>query len=435
MSSADNITPLDMPTNRSMSFLIEGKHDPEALYEHSLPYSNEKGAMTPTSGSDQQPITLHDPPKISLLREIAFIAVVAISHLMTQAAMGQALAPLSTIGATFGTSSLADMTWYIAAHSLTVGTFILVSGRIGDILGHKRVFVFGYAWLGMWAVLCGFAAYTKQEIWFDVCRAMQGIGPALLMPNGLALFGRAYPVGIKKNIVFSIFGAVAPMGFVLGALSGSVFAEYLWWPWTFYTYGITSFILCFLALLVIPHEVGCRLPARPSFDWQGAISGVTGLVLINVAWNEAHISGWSSPYVYFLLILGLLITGFFFYIERKVKDPLLPMAILDGATGFVLTCVGTGWGSFGVWLFYTSRFIMEQREHSPLSFTAQFSPAVITGILAAGLTGFMLTHTPVSFTMMVSMCAFFIGQLIGGFAPVEQYVLILISRLSSSSPC
>lgn len=65
---------------------------------------------------------------------------------------------------------------------------------------------------------------------------------------------------------------------------------------------------------------------------------------------------------------------------------------------------------------------MEQREHSPLSFTAQFSPAVITGILAAGLTGFMLTHTPVSFTMMVSMCAFFIGQLIGGFAPVEQYV-------------
>lgn len=363
---------------------------------------------------------LHDPPKIPLLREIAFIAVVAISHLMTQAAMGQALAPLSTIGATFGTSSLADMTWYIAAHSLTVGTFILVSGRIGDILGHKRVFVFGYAWLGMWAVLCGFAAYTKQEIWFDVCRAMQGVGPALLMPNGLALFGRAYPVGIKKNIVFSIFGAVAPMGFVLGALSGSVFAELLWWPWAFYTYGITAFILCFLALLVIPHEVGCRLPARPSFDWQGAISGVTGLVLINVAWNEAPISGWSSPYVYFLLILGLLITGFFFYIERKVKDPLLPMAVLDGATGFVLTCVGTGWGSFGVWLFYTSRFIMEQREHSSLSFTAQFSPAVITGILAAGLTGFMLTHTPVSFTMMVSMCAFFIGQLIGGFAPVNQ---------------
>lgn len=228
MSSADNITPLHMPTNRSMSFLIEGKHDPEALYDHNLPY-NEKGAMTPTSGSDQQPITLHDPPKMPLLREIAFIAVVAISHLMTQAAMGQALAPLSIIGATFGTNSLADMTWYIAAHSLTVGTFILVSGRIGDILGHKRVFVFGYAWLGMWAVLCGFAAYTKQEIWFDVCRALQGIGPALLMPNGLALFGRAYPVGIKKNIVFSIFGAVAPMGFVLGALSGSIFAEYLWW--------------------------------------------------------------------------------------------------------------------------------------------------------------------------------------------------------------
>jgi len=218
----------------------------------------------------------------------------------------------------------------------------------------------------------------------------------------------------------SIFGAVAPMGFVFGALSGSLFAEYLWWPWTFWTYGITAFFLGFFALLVIPHEVGCQLPNRPSFDWQGAISGITGLVLINVSWNEAPISGWSSPHVYFLLIIGLLFVAFFFHIERKVKDPLLPMAVLDGATGFVLTCVGTGWGSFGVWLFYTSRFVMEMREHTPLSFTAQFSPAVITGILAAGLTGFMLTHTPVSFTMMISMCAFFIGQLIGGFAPVGQ---------------
>lgn len=371
--------------------------------------------MTPT-----HPITLHDPPKIPLLREIAFIGVVAVSHLMTQAAMGQAMAPLNYIGATFGTTSLADMTWFIASHSLTVGTFILVAGRLGDILGHKRVFVFGYAWLGMWAAFCGFAAYTHKPTFFDFCRAMQGIGPALLMPNGLALFGRAYPVGIKKNIVFSIFGAVAPMGFVLGALSGSIFAEYLWWPWTFWTYGITAFLLGTFALLVIPHEVGCQLPTRPSFDWKGAISGIAGLVLINVAWNEAPISGWSSPHVYFLLILGLVIIGFFFYVERKVKDPLLPMEILDGATGFVLTCVGTGWGSFGVWLFYTSRMIMEERGHSPLSFTAQFSPAVITGILAAGLTGFMLTHTPVSFTMMISMCAFFIGQLIGGNAPVSQ---------------
>jgi len=203
MSSMNDITPIQLPAhmNRSMSFLIEGKQDPESQLYRDF---SEKGTATPpTPMTPTHPIMLHDPPKIPLLREIAFIGVVAVSHLMTQAAMGQALAPLTTIGATFGTSSLADMTWYIAAHSLTVGTFILVSGRIGDILGHKRVFVFGYCWLGMWAAFCGFAAYTHKQTFFDFCRAMQGIGPALLMPNGLALFGRAYPVGIKKNIVFS----------------------------------------------------------------------------------------------------------------------------------------------------------------------------------------------------------------------------------------
>lgn len=339
---------------------------------------------------------------------------------MTQAALGQALAPMAAIGKTFGTNNLSEMTWFVACYSLTVGTFILVSGRVGDILGHKKVFVIGYFWLGVWAAFCGFAAYTNQPAFFDVCRAMQGIGPALLMPNGLAMFGRAYPIGIKKNIVFSIFGAVAPMGFVIGSCSGSLFASALWWPWSFWSYGITACLLGVFALLVIPPTVGSQIPNPPSFDTKGAISGVTGLVLVNIAWNQAPMYGWSSPHVYFLLIIGLLVLAFFFYIETRVKDPLLPIKVLNGATGFVLACVGLGWGAFSVWLFYTYRFLLDERGLSPLAVTARFAPAVVMGLLAAGLTGALLTHTPVSFTMMISMMAFCIGCCIGGTAPVDQ---------------
>jgi len=243
-----------------------------------------------------------------------------------------------------GSSNPEDGTWFIAAYSLTVGTFILISGRIGDIIGHKKVFVFGYCWLGMWAAFAGFAAYPKSSIFFDICRAFQGIGPALLMPNGLALFGHAYPPGMKKNIVFSIFGGVAPLGFVIGSLSGSVFAQYVFWPWTFWSYAFAAFSLGVAAFFVIPSELGQNVTHRPAFDYKGSILGVAGLVLINVAWNQAPSVGWDMPSCYILLVLGILCLCAFFYIERTVKDPILPLRALDSNTGFVLACVGLGWG-------------------------------------------------------------------------------------------
>ncbi|KAK3048455.1 hypothetical protein LTS18_012936, partial [Coniosporium uncinatum] len=213
--------------SRSRSYLLEPQYprsyEPEAIATPPSPRSAEP---------PQQEIAM------STAREICFIGVVAVAHLMTQAGLGQALAPIDIIGRSFGTSNPGELSWFIAGYSLTVGTFILISGRLGDILGHKRVFVFGYAWLGVWSAFAGFSVYPGRQIFFDVCRAMQGIGPALLMPNGLALFGRAYPPGIKKNIVFSIFGALAPAGFVIGAASGGLFGQLAWWPWSFWSYGI-----------------------------------------------------------------------------------------------------------------------------------------------------------------------------------------------------
>lgn len=253
------------------------------------------------------------------------------------------MAPIQDIGRTLGSSKQQDLTWYVAAYSLTVGTFILISGRIGDIVGHKKVFVFGYCWLGMWAAITGFAAYPKSPVFFDLCRAMQGIGPALLMPNGLALFSHAY-TGMKKNIVFSVFGGVAPLGFVIGSLSGSVFSEYVFWPWTFWSYSLAAFFLGLVAFLIIPSSLEQDLTHRPSFDYKGSIVGVAGLVLVNVAWNQAPSLGWNSPKVFVLLIVGVLCLGLFFAIERTVQDPILPLRALDSNSGFVLACVGLGWG-------------------------------------------------------------------------------------------
>ncbi|KAF2646065.1 hypothetical protein P280DRAFT_485844 [Massarina eburnea CBS 473.64] len=358
---------------------------------------------------------------MSTTREILFVGVCAVSHLMTQAALGQALVPIDIIASDFGSVSSGQLSWFIAGYSLTVGTFIMISGRLGDIFGHKRVFAFGYAWLGMWSILAGFTAYVRSQIFFDICRAMQGIGPALLMPNALALFGRAYaPNSIRKNIVFSIFGSLAPAGFVIGGTFGSLFAQLAWWPWCFWSYGLTAFGLSAFALLVIPRSLSDRPSVKPKFDWTGAFLIVAGLVLVNIAFNNGPLYGWGVPHVYFILIIGLLCISFFIWVELRATNPLLPVRALNSTVGFVLALVGLGWGAFGVWVFYTVRFLQHVRNESPLTVAAQFSPAVLAGLVAAGMTGFLLTHTPVSFVMMASMIAFLAGTLVAAFQPDEQ---------------
>lgn len=368
------------------------------------------------------PLAIPPAIKMSTFQEVLFIGVVAISHFVTQAGLGLNLAPLDIISETFRITNPGQQAWMIAGYSLTVGTFILIAGRMGDVWGHKRMLAFGYAWFGVWSGFAGFAAYTRLQILFDVCRALQGIGPALIMPNGLALFGRAYPPGMKKNIVFSIFGAVAPAGFVVGATFGSLFAQFIWWPWAFWSFGIALWFLSAMSLLVVPRELSGLPNNPPGFDWTGSGLGVAGLVLVNVAWNNGPLYGWGTPHVYFLLIIGLLCLAAFFWVEHRVEHPIVQIKVLNGTVGFILACIGLGWGAFGVWVFYSFRFLAQIRDITSLTASAQFAPAAICGFLAAGATAFMLTHTPVSFVMMVSMGAFAAGILVTvTMPPIQSY--------------
>ena len=358
--------------------------------------------------------------KMSTSHEVLFVSVVVLAHFMTQAGLGQVIAPLDIIAESLNTQKPGEKSWFVAGYSLTFGTFILISGRLGDIIGHKRMLAFGYAWFGVWAAFAGFSIYPQRQIFFDFCRAMQGIGPALIIPNGLALFGRAYPPGVKKNIVFSIFGAVAPAGFVAGVMFGSLFSQFVWWPWTFWSFAIVCWCLSFLSLLVVPRELSTKPTNPPGFDFTGSIVGVAGLILVNVAWNNGPLYGWGTPHVYFLLIIGLLCLIAFWWVDMRAENPILPMYAMTGTVNFVLGCVAFGWGSFGIWIFYSFRFLETIRGNTPLFASAQFTPVVISGLIAAGMTGFMLTHTPVSFVMFISMCAFCVGVVIAATQQVQQ---------------
>jgi MFS family permease len=143
------------------------------------------------------------------------VAIIS-SKLLKQANLAQSIAPLHVIGSSFGVTDTSVLSWLPAAYSLTVGTFILHAGGWGDLYGHKVIFVIGHLWFAVWSLI---AEFSKNLAFFAACRAMQGVGPALLLPNGIAILSGTYPPGRKKEMILSLFGATAPGDFVLGRLS------------------------------------------------------------------------------------------------------------------------------------------------------------------------------------------------------------------------
>lgn len=427
---------------RSTSFLVERGPYRQSYVEKEGSFIDSPHA--PSKEETPEP-KQEEPLKISGLHEFLFVGVVIMAQFMALAGLGQAIAPVQIIADGLGVRNPGEEAWFAAAYSLTVGTFILISGRMGDILGHKRMFIFGYFFLGVWSGFAGFSAYVGRQVFFDVCRAFQGIGAAMLAPNALALLGRAYAPGVKKNIVFSLFGAMAPWGFVIGALFGSIFAQLTWWPWLFWSYACAAWGLAAFAAIVVPKALAYEAQfagrsEKPGMDWTGSILGVSGLVLVNVAWNNGPLYGWGEPHVYFVLIIGILTLIAFVWVEARAVSPLLPVRQMSSTVTYTMALIGIGWGSFGIWIYYCWRFLLEVRNETPLQVSAQYTPALVCGLLAAGATGYFLTHTPVAFVMMVSMIAFLAGELIAAFQPVRQtywaqmFVSILIMRKPLPSP-
>ena len=372
--------------------------------------------------SEEKQVTSHRPA-LSLLREIALVAIVSSAQLLTQAALGQAIAPSQFIASSFKETDPGQTSWYAAAYSLTVGTFILPSGRWGDVFGHRKVFIIGFFWFAIWSMLAGVGVFSNA-IFFDISRAFQGIGPALILPNGIAILGTTYEPGRRKEMVFSIFGATAPGGFLFGAVFSSIFAEFTWWPWGYWALAIACVVIGTLSVFVVPAPQPALRDRSKSLssqlDLPGTVTGVSGLVLFNVAWNQGPVVGWDVPYNYVFLILGLLVTGVFVFIEYRANSPLLPFPSLSRKVLLVFACISFGWSSFGIWVYYVWQFELSLRQFSPLLVSAHFVTVAISGLIAALTTGFLISRVLPGAIMLAALACFTTGLILIATTPVQQ---------------
>jgi MFS family permease len=370
------------------------------------------------------------PFGFSMVQEIFFVLVICLAQVLMLAGISQALVPASTIGASFHGTTPGSLAWYSAAYGLTSGTFVLPAGRLGDVFGHKKLFVIGFMWFAFWSCLAGFADMVEKAggagtVFFCFSRAMQGIGPALLVPNGQAMLGRAYKPGPRKNMVMSLFGAAAPLGFVLGAVVASLFAIKASWPWAFWSMGAVCLALAAVSALVVPSSPQTKRVVGHDSLWMqldcyGIAFGVCGLVLFNFAFNQAPIVSWNTPYTYFILIIAVMLLAAFVYTELVAPHPLVPIAAMRAQTNFVLGCTAAGWACFSIWVYYSFAILQGLKGWSPLLSSAAFAHAPVSGFAASMLTGYLMGKIKPHWIMFISMCGFFLGSLLAVTAPVNQ---------------
>lgn len=374
---------------------------------------------------DPRPAILKSP-----LQEICFQFIICMAQFLAQGSIAMSLSTMNIISDSFSTLQgkqieSTQTVWFMGSYALTLGTFILVSGRLGDLFGLRNMFLFGWIWSALWCIVTGLSYYSKSTIFFITCRALQGVGFAFILPCGMGILGTVYPPGKRKNLAFAFVGASAPVGATIGVLMAGMVAQLVWWCWAFWLLGIACALLGVLAMYAIPgkfkHHDYTIKQAYEKFDLCGSAVGICGLIIFNFVWNQGPVVGWGTPYIIVLLIVSVALIIGFFYLELKVvKYPLLPREIFTLRIGLVLLCMSLGWGSFGIWQYYYWSFLLNLRGYTPVSAALTYLPLLILGVVAALLVGFCISKRRAPYIIFASMMGFMLGSTILSIIPVNQ---------------
>lgn len=314
----------------------------------------------------------------------------------------------------------ASSTWPASAFSLTVSSFLLVFGRTSDIFGGFPVYVAGIAWLAIWSFVAGF---SKNDIMLNFCRALQGLGPAAFLPSSVMILGSIYRPGPRKNLVFSIYGACAPMGFFVGIFFAGVTAEYTTWGWYFWIGAILAAVTTLTAYLTIPSDIQEKrnTPVKIKMDWLGAVLIVSGLILFTFPIiDSSHApQQWKTPYIYTLFIVGCLLLVAAGYVETQIaSQPLLPASLLKiPSMPAIMIALFFTYGSLGIFLLYATFYMETIMSATPLQVVAWYVPMALGGCIISTFGGFVLHLIPGTILIIISGISWIIAPLLFAIAP------------------
>ena len=284
--------------------------------------------------------------------------------------------------------------------------------------GGYPVYLSGLVWFLIWSVIAGF---SENNLMLDFCRAMQGLGPAAFLPSGILLIGSTYRPGPRKNIVFSIYGGGAPLGFFVGIFIAGLTGNYLRFGWYFWIGAFFILTTILPAIFAIPSDMAERKRMGVKMDWLGSILIISGLILVVFAITDASYApnGWKTAYILVTLIVGVFLLWIAFYVEGWVAEaPLIPFDLFQVPYLWaIFIALFISDGVLGVFLVFAPIYMQNIMGASPLQVAGWFTPMCLGGLFISAVGGFFLHLLPGTLLMLIGGLAWVLTSILFALAP------------------
>jgi EmrB/QacA subfamily drug resistance transporter len=323
---------------------------------------------TSSASSPSLPTNVPDPRR---WKALALLSLAQFVVILDTSIIGIAL---PTIQQHFGFSQT-DLQWVFNAYVIVFGASLLLGGRLSDIIGHSKIFVIGFIILTMASVLAGLAASGLILI---VARALQGIGAALIAPSALSMVMNLFSQSkLEMNKAMGIWGAAAPAGGTAGVFLGGVITAWLDWPWVFLINVPIG--IAVLALVRVTLPTGIKKQQKGSIDYLGSLFITGALVILVYAIVMANDIGWMSIQTISLMSIALITFGTFLAIQRRKKDPLIPLQIFKTrnilSANIVMALLGAAW--IPMW-FFLNLYLQQITGYGPFESGLALLPMTVT---------------------------------------------------------
>ncbi|WIY80490.1 MFS transporter [Streptomyces anulatus] len=344
--------------------------------------------------------------------------------------------------------STENLSWVVNAYTLTFGGLLLLGGRLGDILGRRRVFIFGVLLFVFASLLGG----LSQEGWqLLAARSLQGVGGAIASPTALSLITTTFREGPERNRAFGVFAAVSAGGSAIGLLAGGLLVEWLDWRWVLFVNVPIGLLIAFATPRYIPESE--RRPGH--FDIAGALTSTVGMVLLVYGFIRASEDGWTDALTLGSFAAAVVLLAVFITVERGSKQPITPLWMFrdrnrSGSYAMMLSLAAAMFGMF----FFLTLFVQNVLDFSPLRAGLAFLPVSAVIAVSAGLAsqllprwgpkpfmvvGALLAAIGLGWLTLTDVHSSYLGSILGpmlvfGFGMGMQFVSLTLMAVSGVAP-
>jgi len=311
--------------------------------------------------------------------------------------------------------SQTTLAWVVNGYLLTFGGFLLLGGRLGDIYGHRRLFLGGIALFTVASAACG--AASSQAV-LVAARIVQGFGGAVVSAVALSLMMSLFVEPAERAKAMGVFGFVAAGGGTIGVLLGGILTDALNWHWIFLVNIPIGVAVCVLALRVLP--AASRSEAAGRIDAAGAVTVTAALMLAVYAIVNGNQAGWTSGQTLGLLAGAAALLAVFLVLESRVSSPLMPLGLFRLRNLATANVVGVLWaGAMFAWFFLSALYLQLVLGYSPLQVGLAFLPAnLIMGAFSLGISAKLVMRFGIKLPLTSGLLLAALGLVLFARAPV-----------------